>query len=142
MHIVSVVTLLLGSIFAYSLAAPQHGHGYYPVNIAGLSAALAQLAKQLAAQRNSTVEVGNNSAIITGVSSSNAHAHIDGRPGHNNNHHHSSNGWNNGWGNNGWGYWRGVPEKYSEEFDVAESGNDFQGGDSQDDTYIESKDEE
>ncbi|XP_034110709.1 uncharacterized protein LOC117572168 [Drosophila albomicans] len=117
MQIISVVTLLLGSIFAYTLAVPQYG-GYYPGNIAGLSAALAQLAQQLAKEQgNTTITVGNSSTIVSGVSSSIANAHIDADRNQNN-------GWgNNGWGNNGWGYnngyWRGVPDEEVESDEYA-----------------------
>ncbi|XP_062131834.1 uncharacterized protein LOC133842654 [Drosophila sulfurigaster albostrigata] len=110
MQIISVVTLLLGSIFAYSLAVPQYG--------SGLSAALAQLAQQLAKEQgNTTIKVGNNSIIVSGVSSSIANAHIDAD-------RNQSNGWgNNGWGNNGWGYyngyWRGVPDEEVESDEYA-----------------------
>lgn len=106
MHIVSVVTLLLGSISAYSFASAQLNSN----NLSGLSSALAQLAQQFANEsRNNTIRVGNNSVIISGVSSANANAHIDRLNG--------NKGWNNGYGYNGYynnngygGYWRGVPE--------------------------------
>lgn len=112
MHTVSVVTLLLGSIFAYSLASPQ----FYGSNLAGLSTALAQLASQLAAQeRNETIKVGNNSVIVSGISSATANVNTDrhNRPHFNNNNNGFYNGFYNGYYNN-YGYnglWRGVPEE-------------------------------
>lgn len=112
MHTVSVVTLLLGSIFAYSMASPQ----FYGSNLAGLSTALAQLASQLAAQqRNETIKVGNNSVIVSGISSATANVNTDGnnRPHWNNNNNGFNNGYYNGY-YNGYGYngfWRGVPEE-------------------------------
>lgn len=116
MHTVSVVTLLLGSIFAYSLASPQ----FYGSNLAGLSTALAQLASQLAAQeRNETIKVGNNSVIVSGISSATANVNTDrhNRPHFNNNNNGFYNGFYNGYYNgyyNNYGYnglWRGVPEE-------------------------------
>lgn len=110
MHTVSVVTLLLGSIFAYSVALPQlHGS-----NLAGLSTALAQLASQLAAQqRNETIKVGNNSVIVSGVSSSTANVNTSGNnhPGWNDNNYNNGyyNGYYNNYGYNG--YWRGISEE-------------------------------
>lgn len=103
MQIVSVVTLLLGSIFAFSLVSAQ--------NLAGLSSALAQLAQQLAKEsRNNTITVGNNSVIVSGVSSANANAHIN--RGNNKQGWNNDNGYLNGYYNNyGYGYWRGVPEE-------------------------------
>lgn len=148
MHIVSVVTLLLGSIFAYSLAAPPFGGNAPDGGYEILTAALANLAKELAAVRNSTYTVGNNSAIVSGVSSSHANAHIDRRhPGHHHGQHyghHNGHYYNNGWNNNGWGYWRGAAEgeeDYMFEGDNADLGDDYQHGDYQETDDIDATDE-
>ncbi|XP_034482731.1 uncharacterized protein LOC117788168 [Drosophila innubila] len=141
MHIVSVVTLLLGSIFAYSMAAPQFG-GSYSAPSSGyytLTAALANLAKELAAQRNTTVTVGNSSTIVSGISSSIANAHIDGNRNPEHGHHHHHIGWNNGYYNNVGGYWRGAAE---EEGDYKSDGDDYQNGEYPEGYDIDSKDEE
>ncbi|XP_023161470.2 uncharacterized protein LOC111593103 [Drosophila hydei] len=119
MHIVSVVSLIIGSIFAYTLAAPQ-------TNSDILSTALANLAIQLAKQKNSTIAIDNGTVIITGIANSNATATIDGhKPVWQ--HYSRPVGWNYGWingWNNGWnGFWRGNPE---EENDIETPEDDGQ----------------
>ncbi|EDV96449.1 GH16253 [Drosophila grimshawi] len=135
MQVVSVVTLLLASIFAYSSCAPQFGP-----NLSSITLALAQLAQQLAQQSNSTARLSNStsSATIPCLSNSIASANINVP-----NNNGLSPGWNNGWFNSWNGVLRGSPEydglPEDEESEMEGKDVDNQ-GDDEDENQIDEQD--
>ncbi|XP_034656742.1 uncharacterized protein LOC117894017 [Drosophila subobscura] len=129
MRSIAFAVVIFVGILAYSNAAPQINLG----NLAWLENILRGLGSQ-----NSTIRFGNNTLIVSGVSTASANVNPSQVEPHRHNHH--THPWSNypGYGYGYGGYWRMVP---SVDGEIIEEPENSQSYDSNDFAFDLSEDE-
>ncbi|EDW26242.1 GL24714 [Drosophila persimilis] len=117
MRSLALAVVIFAGILAYSSAAPQITRG----DLTWLENILRGLGSQ-----NSTIRFGNNTLIVSGVST--ASANVNPSPAEPHRPHHPNQSWGN-WGPGYGGYWRMVPSENGEIVEELENNNSYDSND-------------